>query len=405
MRALAGGDTDDDESTSGDQTDGSSEWNGGLDSSDTEDGMTTTDVQSLPTGPGDYTDTVTNPDGTKSVSTYVNDLLTQVQDIATNNSVTDTTTDSYNDMGELISQADSTGTTLYSYYADGTLKSTTDPAGNVTTNNNPEGNANQQETTTLPNGLPAQQTFNTEGNLVSQSGAGILSATFGYDSATDQLNSMTDGDGHTTQWGYDLNTGQLQSETFADNTQDTFEYNNDSQLAKEIEPGMTGTLSYDPAGNLTDAQYTDAESGLTESKVLSLDDQQRPLVTQSTDNGQTFNETDTYTTTGDLGSETYGAANASLNYGYYSTTSSTPDALQSLTVQTPSQSISETDSYNTTTKRLQTIDVNGTDITYTYDAGSNQIQSITIGDVTTNYTPQSNNKALLSAMTVTSRRH
>ena len=76
-----GGDTDDDDSTSGDQTDGSSRWNGGLDSSDTEDGMTTTDVQSLPTGPGDYTDTVTNPDGTKSVSTYVNDLLTQVQDI------------------------------------------------------------------------------------------------------------------------------------------------------------------------------------------------------------------------------------------------------------------------------------------------------------------------------------
>ena len=292
-------------------------------------------------------------------------------------------------MGELISQTDSTGTTDYSYYADGTLKSTTDPAGNVTTNNNPEGNANQQETTTLPNGLPAQQTFNTEGNLINQSGAGILSATFGYDSATDQLNSMTDGDGHTTQWGYDLNTGQLQSETFADNTQDTFEYNNDGQLAKEVEPGMTGTLSYDPAGNLTDAQYTDTDAGLTESKVLSLDDQQRPLVTQSTDNGETFNETDAYTATGDLGSETYGAANASLNYGYYSPTSSTPDALQSLTVQTPSQSIAETDSYDTTTKRLQTIDVNGTDITYTYDLGSNQIASITIGDVTTNYTQQS----------------
>ena len=45
--------------------------------------------------------------------------------------------------------------------------------------------------------------------------------------------------------------------------------------------------------------------------------------------------------------------------------------------------------------------MNGTNITYEYDANSNQIESITIGDVTTNYTQQSNNKALMSAMTVT----
>ena len=119
---------------------------------------------------------------------------------------------------------------------------------------------------------------------------------------------MTDGNGNTTNWAYDPNTGDLASETFADETQDAYEYNNDGQLAKEVEPGMTGTFSYDPGGNLTDAQYNDSSTGLVESKILSLDDQQRPLVTaKSTDNGVAFNETDAYTSLGDLDSETFGA--------------------------------------------------------------------------------------------------
>ena len=65
------------------------------------------------------------------------------------------------------------------------------------------------------------------------------------------------------------------------------------------------------------------------------------------------------------------------------------------------QSITQTDTYEATTKRLHNINVSGTDITYAYQPGSNQIASITIGDVTTNYTQQSNDKALLSAMSVT----
>ena len=181
-------------------------------------------------------------------------FLRRCRTSGTNNSVTDTTTDSYNDMGELISQADSTGTTLYSYYADGTLKSTTDPAGNVTTNNNPEARRINPKRRPVPMAKLSRKLSMIKGNLVSQSGAGILSATFAYDLATDQLASMTDGDGDKTTWAYDQTTGQLQSETFADNTQDTFEYNNDGQLAQENEPGMTGTFTYDPAGNLTDAR-------------------------------------------------------------------------------------------------------------------------------------------------------
>jgi YD repeat-containing protein len=77
---------------------------------------------SLPTGPGDYTDTTTNPDGTQTVDVYVDDLLTQKQQLGTDGSLIDLTNYSYNAMRELISQSDFSGSETFSYWADGSQK-------------------------------------------------------------------------------------------------------------------------------------------------------------------------------------------------------------------------------------------------------------------------------------------
>ena len=148
VAGTAGTDTVTLQSTSGTQTETTSTSSGGLNSSTTVNGMTRTNVQSLPSGPGDYTDTTTNPDGTKTVDTYVNGLLDEEQQIGTDNSVTSHTDYDYDDMGDLESQTDSTGITQYTYWADGTVKTTTDPAGNVTTNNNPDAEAGTEKTIT-----------------------------------------------------------------------------------------------------------------------------------------------------------------------------------------------------------------------------------------------------------------
>jgi len=226
-----------------------------------------------------------------------------------------------------------------------------------------------------------------QGNLISEGGAGQLAATYGYDeNGTGQMTSLTTSTG-TTHWAYDPTTGQLQSETFADGTKDTYAYNDKDQLAAETLPGVTGTFGYDAAGDQLRSSYFDATTGLVQSVVAQQDDQGRAIATVDTDNGQTYTETDAYTSIGDLQSETFGSAgNSSVNYAYYplapgrndpNPTAESPDALASMTVNTPGgQSVAQTYTYDPSSKRLQTITVNGITLIFSYVNNSNQIGGI-----------------------------
>jgi YD repeat-containing protein len=411
-QALGGLDTSDDLSTTGSQIDTSNTWAGGLDSSETQDGMTTTTVESLPTGPGNYTITTTNPDQTKTVDTYTDDLLTQEQQLGTTGAVITTTGYTYKAMRELATESDSTGTTDFTYYQDGTQDTQTDPGQNPTTDDTPYPVAGQPQTTTLPDGSTQTLIYDYQHNLISQGGAGQLGATYGYDeNGTGQLTSLTTSTG-TTHWAYDPTTGQLQSKTFADGTKDTYAYNDKGQLSSEILPGVTGTFGYDAAGDQLRSTYMDATTGLVQSIVAQQDDQGRAIATITTDNGKTFTETQSYTPLGDPESVTFGSAdNTAVNYAYYPAASTpgnplpdkaAPDALAALTVfNRGAQAASASYTYDPSSKRLQTITANGITITYAYLPESNQIQSVTIGNVTTTLIPDAADGSRLGGMTVT----
>ena len=91
--------------------------------------------------------------------------------------VLSTLTNVYDDLGRLASSTDWTGTTTYTYFQDGTQKSVQAPNHSAETVTNIDPLTEQPKTITRPD---------------SQSGAGLLAATFGYDvSNTGMLNSLT----------------------------------------------------------------------------------------------------------------------------------------------------------------------------------------------------------------------
>jgi YD repeat-containing protein len=419
-------------STGGNQDDNSQTWNGGLDSSETVNGMITTTHQSGPSGPGDYTITTTNPDGTKDVQTYTDGLLMVDQQLGADGSEVQKINYGYDSMRRLTSDIVHTGQTSqtgevdyetdYRYYGDGTQKSSTDPGhSGSTTNNTPNPPAGQPQTTTRADGSTQTRIYDAQGNLQSQTGAGLLTAGYGYDSSgTGSLTSLTTyqsgqlGDtttSATTTWGYDAVTGQLQFKQYADLSRYTYSYNDLGQLASIVEPGSTtAKFGYDQSGRQTSATYTDP-TGIVSSTVLQEDDQGRAVVTLDTNNGKTFTTTDAYTSLGDLQSETFGSAgNASVAYSYYPLSpgvsdpnpqTESPDALQTLTISTPAgQSAQQGYTYESGSKRIQTVTVNGLTITYVYLTESNQLLSITVGGVTTTFTPDKNDPSRLGSMAV-----
>lgn len=287
-------------------------------------------------------------------------------------------------------------------------KSSTD-AGS-TTENAPDPQAGQTQTSTRPDGTPQTQVVDAQGNLTNQGGEGQLAATYGYDTAgTGSLTSLTTYGSATgtTGWAYDPSTGQLQSKQYADLTKDTYSYNDKGQLASLAEPGVSGTFGYDAVGDQLRASYFDSVTGLVQSTVAQQDDQGRPVITVDTDNGKTFTTADAYTSVGDLQSETFGSAgNATVAYGYYAPSgdpqNGSADALQTMTIATlAGQTAQQGYTYEPGGKRLQTITVNGITITYAYVPDSNQLQSITVGNVTTFFTPDAADPSRLGSMSVT----
>jgi YD repeat-containing protein len=403
-------------STNGNQDTFSHSSNGGLTADTMANGQDTSTVTTM--GSGGYTVTTENPDGTQVVDTYTDGLLTQETTYDDADTPVTTTSYTYDHLRRMISSTDSIGATQYAYFQDGSLRSTTDPAGHVTSQSNLNPLTGAAQTTTRPDGTTQSQTFDSQGDVTSQSGAGVLPATFGYDTTgTGNLTSVTTyqsnvlgGSGAaTTQWAYDPTTGDLQSETYADGTQDAYHYNEGDQLTGMEEPGVDATFEYDNAGNQTDATYTDTTgntSANVESKVIQQNDLFVPKITQDTDNGQTFDTTDAFTPQGDLQSESFGsAANASVNYGYYPTVNTpsngSPDAESLLTINAGGSTAQQTYSYDGTTKRFSSIIVNGITISYNYLPNSDQIGSITVGNVTTTLTPDTADKTRLRSISVT----
>lgn len=401
-------------STSGTQDDNSVSWNGGMNSSETVNGATTSSETFFSSN--GYTTLVTNDDGTQTQDVYTDGLLSEEDQLDTGEGTIASTTYTYDDLRRLKTSVDYTGTTSYTYFQDGSQKSVQTLGHNAQTVTAQDPGTGNATSVTNSNNSTTNAPENDLGLTKAQSGAGVIASKFGYDK-DGQLTSLTtypsgeptntdDSAAATTTWEYDPATGDLKQKTYDDGSRDTFKYNTMDQLATEIEPGMTGTFTYDDTKNLSDATLVDSQTGLVESKVLARDDQQRPQITLSTDNGKSYANVDTYTPQQDLEKETFGAAgNTSVGYGYYPTSNygpaGTPDGLQSLTVAPPTgPAAHQTYAYNSSSKRLQTITVNGLTFTYQYLPDSNQLQSISAGGVVTTFTPDTADKSRLGGITV-----
>ena len=414
--STPGGSDSQDLSTSGAQDNNSTVTNGGLNSSQTVDGMTSTEAVSAPTG-GSYTDTTTKADGTKRVDTYTDGLLTQEQTLGTTGAVITTINNVYNGLRQLSSTSDYTGTTTYTYLQDGIEQSVTLPGHNPQTVTAVNAKTEDPTSTTRAEGSIATSTENPLGQQDTQSGAGQLPARFGYDvTGTGAMTSLKTFQGNTLDgtgagtagWNYDQATGQLYQKTWADNSQDVYTYNTAGQLKGLVMPGITASsFVYNNAGELTSSSLTDGTTGTVSTSVNTLDDLGRALSTTAADNGSSNTTTNSFTALGDPNVETFSSAgNASVGHGYYPTagtpSTGSPDAPASLTLNLPNaQTPAQTGyAYDPSSKRLQTITINGVNITIGYLAGSNQIQTITAGKVTTALTPDASDPARLGSLSV-----
>jgi YD repeat-containing protein len=387
-------------STSGTQTDTLNYTNGGLTTTENLNGLNTTTETNMGAA-GTYSVLTTNPDGTQEQDTYTSGLLTDSEQLDTGEGEIADTHYDYNANGTLKDSTDYTGTTQYTEFQDGTEKSVQAPgqaAQQVTSINS---GTEDPTGVTNPNNSTSSQTENTLGQTTQQSGAGLIASTYGYN-ADGQLTSLTtypggdptnsdDEKAATTTWQYDQATGLMTSKTYNDGTQDTYKYNAAGQLKTVIEPGMSASFGYNAAGVQTSSTAIDSSTGLVSSQVQAMDDQGRPVVTTSIDNGQIATETETYTALGQPQNESFGAAgNVTVAHGYYPTTlgrndpsptTESPDALASMTIQNlpnGQANAQTTYGYDPSSKRLQTITVNGVTFTIADVEGStSQIASVT----------------------------
>ena len=395
----------------------------GEDYQQTQDGLTTDTNTPPPTGPGDWVTTITNPDQTTTIDTYTNGLLTQEQTKALNGTALSTTTNVYDALGRLSSSTDWSGTTTYGYFQDGTPKSVQAPNHNPQTVTAIDPLTEQPTTVTRPDNRTDTLTYNPLGELASQTGAGVIAATFGYDTGnTGNLNGLTtytsgvlNGSGaENTSWAFDPNTGQQKTKTFADGSQDGSLYNLAGNPAGMTLPGASaGSIGYNAAGEPTSDSLTDSSTGVASSTINQQDDMGRPVITTDSDNGKTLSTIDGYTPLGDLQREIFGSAgNSFVKYDYFPTTSTptngSPDALQTMTVTPASGSPAATGyTYDTNTKQLKTIAVNGTTFTINYlnqgsgNASTDWVSSVQAGNVTIAFAPQSASGGLLQSITAT----
>jgi RHS repeat-associated protein len=139
------------------------------------------------------------------------------------------------------------GVTTNSYDSDGRVVSQTDPENRVTT----FAYADQQTTTTLPDGSRTVEVYD-NGKLLSQTkAAGTAQAattSYTYDQAMNTL-SITDPLGAVTTSTYDANGNRLSSTDPLNHTT-TWTYNGLNEVTATTDPlGRHSAASYDPAGN------------------------------------------------------------------------------------------------------------------------------------------------------------
>jgi len=378
---------------------------------ETVDGQTTQTVTSIPSA-GTYTKTTASPDGTKTADTYTDGLLTDEQTIGTNGAQITDVSYQYNGLRELTAKTDYTGTTGYTYFSDGTQASITLPGHNPQAVNLIDQHSEATTQATRPDGQTVSTPRNTLGSVGTQSGAGVLPASLGYDlGQTGQMTSLTTyqsgtlGDLSTaaqTSWSYDPSTGKLSTKTFADGSQDVYTYDWAGRLNGVSLPGVSGnSFEYNTAGDLVHSAYLDQNSGWVTSDVFSQDEFGRPLVTTDSDNGKTFTQTTSYTAQEQVASQNFGSAGGATVGYEYGQNGAPPLAVDKTTLDGLAGAVPsvETDyGYYASTRQLSSITVNNLTIYFMYVPGSNQPQEMYAQSVAVYQDPDPSDQARIGTI-------
>ena len=381
-------------SASGNQQTTDYSSNSGLDTQTTSNGLTTSTHTELGAGDGNYTVTTTNPDGTRTVDTYAEGLLTQEQTLGTSGTTAITTVSYYYDaLRRNIEVDDWTGTTTFQLRDDGSVQSMTLPDGRAETINAQDANTQLPTEVTRLDGKDVTQSLSPTGQTTSQ-GIGdsknaphVTPSTYQYDPLTGKLASLTlfptgsstDTTGQEiTGFKYDPATGLESKKTYADGSTDTFTYNNKLQLSLEgLRGGIDVSFNYNKAGMQTGATYTDYN---TESKIQdslgTLDDLGRshvmteltmPVDGPSTSTSDILN----YNPQGQVASEAQ-ASGVTVKYDY-----NIDSSIEDMKLMQGSQTLSETDyAYDPISKRLASMTIDGIAYTFAYKPGTNLISSV-----------------------------
>jgi RHS repeat-associated protein len=362
-------------------------------------------ITGSPAGPGQYTNTTTNPDGTRLVDTFSDGLLSQEQHLGTDGTtVLSSVSYVYDPFRRLNTSTDSTGITTYGYFQDGTQSNVKLPghataqtvtALNLSTDDPVKQIRSDSNTVTTPE--------TSQGQTAGQSGAGVLAAAYAYDPYTGGLNgfninalynSTDPSTADNTTWSFDQRTGLPVTDAL-----NGYQYATSRRL--QARSGAAGGFgpSYNNAGEVT-ANGSDWQS-------TGIDELSRLTGTIDGADGKTSATAVSYTPLGQLNQTTFGSAGGTIvGYDYFPTTgygaTGSPQALQLLTLTPPDEQAPVTTgyAYDPIGKRLQTITVNGVNITYAYQPDSDQVQSITAGSVQTTFTPDSADGARIGEINV-----
>jgi len=390
-------------STTGDSVDSVTVSNGGLNTSETDDGLTTTTQVSYPSTGGEV-DTTTNPDGTQLVDTYTQGLLASAVTLGADGSTITSESYGYDALRRNNSTSDWTGKTTYTLRADGSIYSEESPDGKTTTVTGDDPATDAPTATTLPDGDEDDAEYNTLGEQTSQSGDADIAAEFDYNQTTGQLASIStfssgelDGAGEaTTGFGYSDNTGLQTSKTYDDGSQQDTVYNSAEQVTNvyDVDPAghytSSGVFGYNTAGEQTSAAYTDYLAGgsnVTDA-ISNIDDMgDAPITTETARNPEdptgastiTTASTQAFNTNDELASDKSGPSGATTVYGYYPTSGAggtgsgaSPGAMKSVKLVASGVTLSETDyGYDPVSGRMNTITIVG------QNGAANQVFNIT----------------------------
>ena len=217
------------------------------------------------TGNGNWTETTTHPDGTKSHHIYTAGRLQKSQQLSNGSTptiISETTFTTYDTIGRSTEVTDKrTGTSTTSHlnlYTDAvtsfsdagnrTTSFTYDHRGRRTLVNQPDTGGHANETTTK---------YFPDGNTKEVTGGQTYRSTYTYDYAGRMKTLVTYGTATaTTTWNYSATTGQLLSKRDDDNKGAEYDYTFAGRLkSRKWARGSFTRYDYDPAGRLSAKRY------------------------------------------------------------------------------------------------------------------------------------------------------